>query len=374
VSRPRLVAYRALGLGDLLTAVPALRALRAAFPRHRITLAAPAVLAPLAELSGAVDDVLDTAPLAVPAAPGADVAVNLHGRGPESHRALLAARPRRMIAFASPEVPWRGPPWRDREHEVRRWCRLLVQSGIAADASRLDLPPPAVPSPAPGATVIHPGAASPARRWPAERWAAVARAQREAGRRVVVTGSTADRPLAEAVAGEDGIEVLAGRTDLLELAALVAGAGRVLCGDTGIAHLATAFGTPSVVLFGPTPPEEWGPPSERTQHVALHRGGRGDPHGDAPDPGLLAVAVEDVLAVTFGRYPVRRPGRATGMGITDKISGRVKKAVGDIADDPSMRREGRNEERKGEAKDEMARAEERADEKADEVARLERRS
>jgi ADP-heptose:LPS heptosyltransferase/uncharacterized protein YjbJ (UPF0337 family) len=373
VSRPRLVAYRALGLGDLLTAVPALRALRAAFQGHRLTLAAPAALAPLAALSGAVDDVLDTAPLAVPAAPGPEIAVNLHGRGPESHRALLAVRPRRMIAFGSPEVPWRGPPWRDDEYEVRRWCRLLVQSGIPADASRLDLPPPDVPSPAPGATVIHPGAASAARRWPADRWAAIARAERDAGRRVVVSGSDVERPLAEAVADE-GIEVLAGRTDLVELAALVAGADRVLCGDTGIAHLATAFGTPSVLLFGPTPPAEWGPPRDRPQHVVLHRGGRGDPHGDVPDPGLLAITVDDVLAVTSGLYRGHPPGRANRMGITDKISGRVKKAAGDIVDDPSMRREGRNEERKGEAKDELARAEERADEKADEVARLERRS
>ena len=61
------------------------------------------------------------------------------------------------------------------------------------------------------------------------------------------------------------------------------------------------------------------------------------------------------------------------MGILDKITGRAKKAAGDIADDPSLRREGRKDERKGEAKDELARAEERADEKADEIARLERR-
>jgi ADP-heptose:LPS heptosyltransferase len=299
VSAPRLVAYRALGLGDLLTGLPALRALRAAYPGHRIALAAPAVLAPLAELSGAVDEVVDTAPLAVPDVAGVDVAVNLHGRGPESHRALLAARPRRMIAFASAEAPWRGPRWRDREHEARRWCRLLVQSGIAADPSRLDLPPPDVPSPTPGATVIHPGATSAARRWPVDRWAAVARAERDAGRRVVVTGSGEERALADAVAGGDpGIEVLAGRTTLVELAALVADAEVVLCGDTGVAHLATAFGTPSVLLFGPTPPEEWGPPRDRLQHVMLHRGGRGDPHGDAPDPGLLAIAVEDVVAVT----------------------------------------------------------------------------
>jgi uncharacterized protein YjbJ (UPF0337 family) len=62
------------------------------------------------------------------------------------------------------------------------------------------------------------------------------------------------------------------------------------------------------------------------------------------------------------------------MGITDKISGRVKKAAGDLADDPSLRREGRKEERKGEAKDELASAQEKADRKAEEVANLERRT
>ena len=62
------------------------------------------------------------------------------------------------------------------------------------------------------------------------------------------------------------------------------------------------------------------------------------------------------------------------MGILDKITGRAKKAAGDVADDPSLRREGRQEERKGEAKDELARADERAEEKADEVSDLERRT
>jgi hypothetical protein len=51
-----------------------------------------------------------------------------------------------------------------------------------------------------------------------------------------------------------------------------------------------------VVLFGPTPPAEWGPPPERDGHVVLHRGGRGDPHADEPDAGLLAITVADVLA------------------------------------------------------------------------------
>jgi uncharacterized protein YjbJ (UPF0337 family) len=62
------------------------------------------------------------------------------------------------------------------------------------------------------------------------------------------------------------------------------------------------------------------------------------------------------------------------MSIFDKLTGRAKKAAGDLADDPSLRREGRQEERKGEAKDELARTEEKADAKAEEVANLERKT
>jgi uncharacterized protein YjbJ (UPF0337 family) len=62
------------------------------------------------------------------------------------------------------------------------------------------------------------------------------------------------------------------------------------------------------------------------------------------------------------------------MSLTDKISGRVKKAAGDLTDDASMRREGRQEERKGEAKEELAEAHEKADRKAEEVSNLERKT
>jgi uncharacterized protein YjbJ (UPF0337 family) len=61
-------------------------------------------------------------------------------------------------------------------------------------------------------------------------------------------------------------------------------------------------------------------------------------------------------------------------GITDKITGKVKEAAGDLTDDPSLHREGRREERKGEAKEELTRDQERADQKADEIADLERKT
>jgi uncharacterized protein YjbJ (UPF0337 family) len=62
------------------------------------------------------------------------------------------------------------------------------------------------------------------------------------------------------------------------------------------------------------------------------------------------------------------------VGLIDKLTGRTKKAAGDLADDESLRRQGRQEERKGEAKDELARDQERADRKAEEVADLERKT
>lgn len=62
------------------------------------------------------------------------------------------------------------------------------------------------------------------------------------------------------------------------------------------------------------------------------------------------------------------------MGILDKLTGRAKKAAGDLTDDASLRREGRLEEKKGEAKEERDRAREHADEKAEEAADLERKT
>ena len=62
------------------------------------------------------------------------------------------------------------------------------------------------------------------------------------------------------------------------------------------------------------------------------------------------------------------------MGITDKISGKVKQAVGDVTGDDATHREGKLEERKGDVKDQQARAEERAEHKAEEAEDLERRT
>ena len=311
----RVLLLRALGLGDFLTGVPAYRAVRRAFPRHPIVLAAPGALADLVPLTGAIDELVPTAELAPVAWTGAppDVAIDLHGRGPASHRLLAALKPQRLITFGGRHGGgFAGPRWRAGEHEVARWCRLCSESGIPADPADLRLT--AVPGAAPpgrsaalppvpgghGLTLVHPGAAAPSRRWPPERFAAVAGELALLGHQVVITGSAAERPLAVSVARQAGLppqSVLAGRTSLAALAALTASARLVVSGDTGLAHLATAYARPSVVLFGPVPPAEWGPPAD-PRHQALWAGGdgyRGDPHGRRTDPALAAIPVTDVL-------------------------------------------------------------------------------
>jgi ADP-heptose:LPS heptosyltransferase len=313
------VVLRPLGLGDLLTGVPAIRAVRAAVPEHRLVLATTTALAPLAGLVDAVDEVLPARELEPLdwTGPPPELAVDLHGKGPASHVVVADLRPDRLLTFASPGYP--GPTWYPDEHEVRRWCRLVAEGlGVPADPDALDLAVPDVASPAPdGVALVHPGAAFPGRRWPPDRFAAVARHLAGAGLDVRITGGPAEVPLARQVAEAAGLRegaVLAGRTSTLELAAVVAGACVVVSGDTGMAHLATAYRRPSVVLFGPVSPALWGPPPRAGRdggplHVVLwHGDGTGDPWGTELDPALGTITVDEVTAALDGLLARTRPG------------------------------------------------------------------
>jgi ADP-heptose:LPS heptosyltransferase len=325
--QPLLVALRALGLGDLLVAVPALRALRRAFPEHRRLLATPEWLHPLTELVGGWDEpvaVVDLGPrwprwLTELAASTDTVAVNLHGKGPESAALLDQLAPARRIGHRGPG--WPGPEWVEELPERSRWCRLLAGHGIPADETDLRLPsPPAswarpardsagpgagpgagseAGSVRPGAVLVHPGAAYGAKRWPVHRFAQVAAHLRARGHTVLVTGNAADRDRAAQLARLAGLPQsaeYAGRTDIRRLAALVSTAALVISGDTGIAHLAVGFGVPTVTLFGPADPRRWGPPPGGP-HLVLHGPGRrGDPFAEDPDPALLAITVPEVQA------------------------------------------------------------------------------
>lgn len=307
--RSELVAIRALKLGDLLVAVPAIHGIRSANPEHRLVLAVPGWLEPIVDLVGGVDALLPTRglddPLPLPAG-RIDTVVDLHG-GPDSRRLLEALEPRRRCGHAAPGgdgVDWEGPAWEDGVLERYRWARLVTAHGMPADPEDVTIERPLVPSPAPGAVVVHIGAFYGCRAWPVERFATVARTLAATGERVVVTGSAKERDRAlqtAELAGLGGEAVLAGRTDLTQLAALVADARLLVSVDTGVPHLASAYATPSVVLFGPAPPQEWGPPT-LGPHVVLTdaRLRVGDTFGSVPDPALLAVTADHVLAAASG--------------------------------------------------------------------------
>lgn len=251
--RPALLVLAGGGLRGFLDRVPAYRALAWAFPRHRRVLVCDDAVLPLVPYAGAFEDAV----VAEPSAPlertlaGPAVAVNLQGCGPWSHRRLLALEPERLVAFAHPSVPEsrRGATWRAGEPARGRWCRLLSAYGLAADADDVELIPPALPVPAfvRGATLVHPGEAHAAERWPAMYWIAVARAERRAGRSVVIAGGPDDVELANRVAAGAAVEperVFAGRVSALELAALVAAAAGVVTSDPGVGQLALSLRKP----------------------------------------------------------------------------------------------------------------------------------
>jgi ADP-heptose:LPS heptosyltransferase len=147
--------------------------------------------------------------------------------------------------------------------------------------------------------VVHPGAASQSRRWPQQRWIEVVRWLRAHGHEVLVTGGASERDLCAAIADAcDGVRSVAGALDLAALADLVAGADLLICGDTGVAHLGTAYATASVLLFGPVSPQHWGPAIDPARHTVLWHGTRtgvGDPHGSRVDPALALITVEEVI-------------------------------------------------------------------------------
>ena len=306
IGRDDVLILRALGLGDALTGIAPIRGLRRLLPGRRLVLAAPPAIGAWMVRLGVVDAVLPT-PGLVPLGPvpGGHVAVDLHGRGPESRRLLAAGDPARLIGFDCPEIGHRGPVWLRDEHEVDRWCRVVRDAGgeCGAEDLRLRHPAEAAAARRPGAPVIvHPGAASGSRRWPLARWSAVARELANRGLDVVVTGSAGESELtAGIVAAVPSATDLGGGLDLDGLAELVAGAAMVLSGDTGIAHLATALATPSVTLFGPVPPRWWGPTLDPHLHTVIWHGDPaadtwGDPHGTAVDPRLDSITVDEVLA------------------------------------------------------------------------------
>jgi ADP-heptose:LPS heptosyltransferase len=300
-----VAVFRALQLGDLLCMVPTLRALRAAFPEKEIAL----IGLPWArEFAGRFACYVDRF-LEFPGHPALperrdpqgrldaffedarerhfDLALQLHGSGQVTNPLVAKLGAREMAGFAIPGE--RAPlglyvDWRDREHEIDRGLRLLSALGIPDRGRTLEFPLEARDAEelealesrhgfiAESAVCVHVGAQLSSRRWPPERFARVADRLAAAGLRVVLTGTAAEAPLTARVAGamtHPAVD-LAGRTSLGGAAALIAAARMLVCNDTGVSHLAAAFGTPSVVVCSGADPQRWAPLDHGRHRVLWH--------------------------------------------------------------------------------------------------------
>jgi ADP-heptose:LPS heptosyltransferase len=323
---PRRVAVlRALKLGDLLCAVPAFRALRAAWPDADLILVGLPWARSFAEryacyLSGfrefpGYPGLPERAPdvaripsfLADLQAERFDLAVQLHGSGPFVNPLTVLFGARRTAGFYLPGDYCPDPelflPWPARGLEVRRLLRLVAHLGLAVCGEHLEFPLWAEDYRAlaeiPGArelrageyVCLHPGASVHERCWPAERFAAVGRALAGRGWPLVLTGSSTEASLTAAVArGVSGpVLDLAGRTDLGTLAALLSRARLLICNDTGVSHVAAALRVPSVILSTGDNPARWAPADGRRHRVLCRDEG-------VPVDEVLAEA-EALLAV-----------------------------------------------------------------------------
>ena len=301
----RIAVVRALpGLGDLLCAVPALRAIRHAHPAAHVTLVGLPTSAWFVErYPNLVDDLL-----AVDGVPGLaevrpdptaarrffararrrrfDLALQVHGSGVTTNPLTTMLDARHQVTARLPGH-WRPPGTSVRypttAPEIHRLLAVTTAAGCpsAGDAIgiRLDDHHRAAAarlaagggSDAVPYVCLHPGASRCDHRWPAVHFAAVGDRLAAAGALVLLTGTSAERPAVRAVteAMEAPATDLCGRTDVATLAALYAAAHLVISNDTGAAHIAAAVGVPSVVVFpADGDPDRWAP-LDRRRHQAL---------------------------------------------------------------------------------------------------------
>lgn len=152
--------------------------------------------------------------------------------------------------------------YRKELHEVEQTLEVTAALGLGRphdDRLSLTVPPDAGVSLDPGYVVIHPAASVPARSLPQRLVESTVRRLSELGRKVVVTGTAADREQ-RPVPRLGGVEDLRGATSFADLTAVIAGADAIVVGNTGPAHIAAATGTPVVSVFAPVvPAHRWRP-------------------------------------------------------------------------------------------------------------------
>lgn len=302
---PRVAVFRALQLGDLLCAVPALRALRHALPTGHITLIGLPWARDFARRIGYVDDFIE-----FPGFPGMperepdllglpdffaetrerhfDLAIQMHGSGGLTNPLVARLEAEHMAGFFIPGAWCPDPdlfiPWPEDLPEARRLLALAEFLGAPARGEHSELPlypeeqedfaelRHQLPIGNRGYVCIHPGARLASRRWSPERFARVADGLAADGFSIVLTGTREEAPILSAVREAMAAPAidLAGHTSLGTLAALVAEARLVVCNDTGMSHVAAAVGTPSVVVACGSDPERWRPLDQARHRVLWH--------------------------------------------------------------------------------------------------------
>lgn len=282
----RLVIRAPNWLGDAVMALPAMAAVRTAYPSAHLTVAAVPSVAPLFEedTAAAPDAVLTVTAATESAALAAgsfDAALLL----PHSFRSARAARQAGIPSRWGYGVNVRG--WmltralarpRARLHQTEYYAALVRALGldVPAAAPRIAVRPETLRRAdtllashrvsgaplvgfAPGAAYGH------AKRWPPSRVAAViARLTVDRGATCVIVGAAGDRDAAREIESGlppgVGIVDLVGRTDLRLLAGVLARCDAFVSNDSGGMHLAAAIGVPVVAIFGPTDDRVTAPP------------------------------------------------------------------------------------------------------------------
>lgn len=289
------------GLGDLLCCIPALRALRNAYPEARIHLIGlPWTKNWLRRFPHYIDQLLE-----FPGFPGIpeiafvpsktlaflnlvqslqlDLVIQMHGNGSvmNSFVALLEAKQSAGYFSAGHYCPDSTyfMPYPDRLPEVWRNLQLMESLKVPLRGTHLEFPIwktdwQALETIAANQSLkwdhyicIHPGASVVNRRWSYLHFAAVADTLAAQGWQIVLTGTAAEAELTKAVAAAMQFPAidLAGQTSLGELAALLKRSRLLICNDTGVSHLAAALQVNSVVIFSNSDPQRWAP-LDRQRH------------------------------------------------------------------------------------------------------------
>ena len=271
-------------LGDLVHALPAVSALRHAYPDARIDWLVDDIHREFLEL---VPVLTSTVPLRARTAAAwlevrralraqrYDVALDFQGLLKSAALARLSGAAR-VIGFDAGAARESAAAWFYTErqsggeggHVIDKNLALVGALGVTVQTKAFPLRQ--VDSPALAAlrargldrfALLNGGAAWPNKRWPADRFGRLAAWLRDRhGLTSVVVWGPGEAELAQAIAeASSGAAVVAPETRVADLVALGRAAGLMVSGDTGPTHIAAAVGTPVVALFGPTNPRRNGP-------------------------------------------------------------------------------------------------------------------